>query len=72
MRDSYSVAVQQLHNLHTKHSSPRMPLFGTELASRAQTGEDAVELVRGLEARMKAAVQDLRTEFLQKLSVITK
>lgn len=36
-----------------------------------QTGEDAVELVRGLEARMKAAIQDLRTEFLQKLSVVT-
>jgi len=36
-----------------------------------QTGEDAVELVRGLESRMKAAIQDLRTEFMQKLSVIT-
>ena len=36
-----------------------------------QNGEDAVELVRGLESRMKAAVQDLRSELLQKLSVIT-
>lgn len=35
------------------------------------TGEDAVELVRGLESRMKAAIADLRTEVLQKMSVIT-
>ena len=30
-----------------------------------------MELVRGLESRMKAAIADLRTEVLQKMSVIT-